>query len=141
MLGGANTYIGTTAINSGVLSLANSAALGGDGAIKFGGGTLQYTANNTQDYSGNIVSSSGPISIDTNGQNVNFGNVLTSSNSGGLTKIGSGLLTLNGSNTYSGPTVISGGTLQMGGLGVPVPNGNFAAPASAPIVSIITSPS
>lgn len=34
---------------------------------------------------------------------------------GGLTKLGSGTLTLSGSNSYAGPTVIRAGTLKLGG--------------------------
>ena len=42
------------------------------------------------------------------------------SGGGGLTKTGSGILTLTGSDSYSGGTVIAGGTLQVG-------NGGFGA--------------
>ena len=35
------------------------------------------------------------------------------SGSGGLVKVGSGMLTLAGSNSYGGSTTISGGTLQL----------------------------
>ncbi len=42
-LAAVNTYSGTTTIAAGILRLANSAALGGGGAISFGGGALQYT--------------------------------------------------------------------------------------------------
>ena len=34
---------------------------------------------------------------------------------GGLTAIGGGALTLMGSNTYTGPTIVTAGTLQIGG--------------------------
>ncbi len=37
--------------------------------------------------------------------------------SGGLTKTHAGLLTLNGANTYSGPTILNAGTLQIGNGG------------------------
>ncbi len=86
VLSGSNTYSGNTNVNAGVLSLANSAALAGGGNITFGGGTLQFTASNTQDYSTRIVNSTGAIALDTNGQNVAFNSPLASSNSGGLTK-------------------------------------------------------
>lgn len=35
----------------------------------------------------------------------------------GLTKVGTGILTLTGNNTYGGPTAVSGGTLQIGNGG------------------------
>jgi len=39
---------------------------------------------------------------------------LTANIGGGLTANGTGLLTLTGTNTYAGPTVINGGTIQIG---------------------------
>ena len=38
----------------------------------------------------------------------------TISGNGGLTKVGAGTFTLSGNNTYTGPTAVSGGTLQLG---------------------------
>ena len=120
-LAASDSYTGRTTINGGVLSLANSAAMAGGGQLTFGGGTLQYTANNAVDYSGKIVSSSGAIAVDLNGQSVTFASPLASSNSGGLTvnsSVGGGVLVFSASNAFSGATLISGGTLQLGsGLG------------------------
>jgi fibronectin-binding autotransporter adhesin len=114
-LGGSDAYTGTTYINGGVLSLANSAALAGGGNITFGGGTLQFSASNTQDYSASIVNSPAAISIDPNGQSVTFNSPLNSSNSGGLTLAGSngGTLTLAATNAYGGTTTLVGGTLAL----------------------------
>src|SRR5262249_38644793 len=39
------------------------------------------------------------------------------SGTGGLVKIGAGTLTLTGANTYTGPTIVSGGMLQVGNGG------------------------
>ena len=115
-LSGPNTYTGTTTIAGGTLGLANSSAIGSTGNIVFTGGTLQYSASNTTDYSSRINSatSTSAVSIDTNGQNVTFATGLSTTKSGGLTKTGSGSLTLTGTNAYTGTTTISGGTLIVG---------------------------
>ena len=114
VLAASNGYYGTTTLSGGVLNLANAGAIPSRGGITFAGGTLQYTASNTVDYSSNIVNSSGPIAIDTNGQNVTFASAISISNVGGLTKLGTGMLTLAANNAYSGNTAVSGGTLQLG---------------------------
>ncbi len=114
ILSAGNNYQGTTTISGGILSLANSAALAGGGNITFAGGTLQYSTSNSGDYSGRIVGSTGPISIDTNGVNVTFASSLASSNSGGLTKLGSGMLTLAATEAFTGNTLVTGGTLALG---------------------------
>ena len=116
-LAASNSFGGTTAMNGGVLSLANSAALpvGGGNNIQFAGGTLQFSAANTNDYSAQILGSTGPISIDTNGQGVSFGAGLAASNVGGLTVLGGGTLGLSGNSGYSGPTTVSNGLLLLAG--------------------------
>jgi autotransporter-associated beta strand protein/T5SS/PEP-CTERM-associated repeat protein len=112
-LSGSNDYTGVTNINGGVLSLGNESAFAGGGTISFDGGSLQYSASNTVDYSTRILNSGSAISIDTNGQNVTFASGLGSSNTGGLTKLGLGTLTLSGSNDYAGTTTISAGVLAI----------------------------
>ena len=110
-LSGANTYGGGTAINGGTLSLGSSGALGTAGTISFGGGTLQYSASNTTDYSPRFsTAASQAYAVDTNGQNVTLATALTSSG-GTLVKSGAGTLTLSGANTYTGTTTITSGAL------------------------------
>ena len=103
-----NSYSGGTNLSAGVLSFAASTL---PGTITFGGGTLQWYASNTQDVSGQIAAIPGGIAatIDTNGNNVSFGSSL--SGAGGVTKVGSGTLTFATSNTYTGVTTVSVGTL------------------------------
>ena len=113
-LSGPNTYSGVTYIDGGVLSLANASALGGGGNITFNGGTLQYSASNTTDFSGRIVNSTGPISIDTGGQTITFATKLANTNVGGLIKNGAGTLILTTAGAYGGPTIINSGTLKDG---------------------------
>ena len=133
-LTGSNSNTGRTNVNGGVLALGNTNALAGGGNITFGGGTLQYSASNTQDYSSRIKTSGSAVSIDTNGQNVTFASAIDSSNTGGLKKSGAGTLFANGVNTYTGNTVVEAGTL--GGNGtiaglVTVGTNAFISPGSA----------
>ena len=75
-LSGSNSYTGSTQIQGGVLVLANSNALAGTTSINFLGGTLQYAAGNTVDYSQLIVSSTSAVAINTNGQAVTYAGTL-----------------------------------------------------------------
>jgi autotransporter-associated beta strand protein len=124
-LAGESTFAGGVLINGGTLnvgSLENAGASGplgnsaadNSGNITFGGGTLQFSSVNQNDYSGRFSTAAGqPISIDTAGQNVEFATALTSSG-GTFTKLGDGTLTLTSANTYSGNTTISAGSLILG---------------------------
>jgi fibronectin-binding autotransporter adhesin len=114
ILGGANTYTGTTTLAAGTLRLDNATALGGGGNLSFTGGTLQYSGSNTADYAARIKGSSGAIRIDTNSQSVTWSGTVDSSNIGGLVKSGAGTLVLEANNTYTGTTAVSGGTLKLG---------------------------
>ena len=125
-LTGNNTYTGLTTLAGGVLNAGAAdgsgyGALGNSGTITFTGGTLQYSSQSAaSDYSPRIFNSSGPIAIDTNGQNVNFNSSLDGSNIGGLTKAGSGTLSLNAPNSYSGVATIAGGVLSLGTTSSPL---------------------
>jgi autotransporter-associated beta strand protein len=113
-LSGANTYTGGTRLNAGVISIGNANGLGSSGNITFVGGGLQYGAAITTDLSNRIKNSTGAVLIDTNGNTVTFSNALDSSNSGGLTKNGTGTLTLSAANSYTGNTTVNAGTLALG---------------------------
>ena len=105
-LTGNNTSTGGTTINGGTLALGSAGALGTTGTISFGGGTLQHSASNTTDYSGRFSTAANQAySVDTNGQNVTYASALVSSG-GSLRKSGAGMLTLTGTNTYTGDTVV-----------------------------------
>ena len=114
----ANTYTGTTTLSAGTLNLGvaesvgvsgplgNSAAAN-PGSIVLSGGTLQYSASNTHDYSGRFsTAASQSYNVNTNGQNVTWATNLTSSG-GTLTKSGAGALTLTGNNSFSGGVTVS----------------------------------
>ena len=114
---GNNSYTGNTTFAGGIVSAYAAGSLGTTGTLSFSGGTLQYGTANQADYSGRFSTAANQAySIDTNGQNVVFAAGLTSSG-GTLTKLGTGSLTLNGTNTYTGGTVIGAGTLEFGSSG------------------------
>jgi autotransporter-associated beta strand protein len=116
-LSGSNSYAGPTTLGGGLLALGNADALAGGGNILFTGGTMQFSAANQAqaDYGARIASSTSAMAFDTNGQSVTFSTPLAASNVAGLTKVGSGTLTLAANNLYSGTTQISGGVLRAGG--------------------------
>ncbi len=99
----ARTVIRTTTNNTGIFN--------------FNGGTLRATTNITtflQSLSSVNVQDGGAI-IDSQGFDITISLRLKAGGAGGLTKLGAGTLTLNGSNTYTGPTLVSGGELQVNG--------------------------
>lgn len=95
---------------------------GGTGVstFNFNGGVLKARANNGGFMGGITVANvrNGGAIIDSNGANITVGQVLQHSNlvgdnaiDGGLTKIGSGTLTIAGANTFTGPVNVNAGTL------------------------------
>jgi fibronectin-binding autotransporter adhesin len=120
-LSGQNTYTGTNLLTGGELvaggpeTPGTSGPLGFGGPITFAGGTLGFSVNNVFDYSSRFdTTANQAYSFDTGGQNVTFSNGLTSAG-GTLTKLGSGTLTLAGTNTYDGATTVSVGKLVFRG--------------------------
>ena len=104
---------GSTVLNGGVLSFA-SGGLGVGGNVVFQGGTLAYRAGNADDISSRIRHSQSPVAIDTGGNDVVFATPLASDNTAGLIKLGAGTLSLGGGlHRYTGPTVVTAGTLRL----------------------------
>jgi autotransporter-associated beta strand protein len=114
---GANSYAGGTTINAGTLRLAVGAALPTTGALTVNGGTLDFNGNNVT--IGSLAGVGGTIALGAStltvaeGGSTAFAGTITGT--GGLTKSGSGLLNLTGTNTYTGPTSIIGGRLAVNG--------------------------
>jgi autotransporter-associated beta strand protein len=115
-LTGTNTYSGGTNLNGGILAVNSDMNLG-TGALSFNGGTLEALAAG-----GGIVSSKA-ITLNSAGGTflADAGTASTLSGpltgAGSWTKNGPGILTLTGTNTYSGGTTVSAGTLQIGNGG------------------------
>jgi autotransporter-associated beta strand protein len=85
------------------------------GDIRTAAGTLQFAPGITNDISSSIRNNTQSVKIDTNGQVVTFAS-LSSSNTAGLLKTGTGTLILTGSgNTYTGVNTVSAGELTFSG--------------------------
>ena len=141
---GTNNFNGVTTVNAGTLVIANEAALASNTAAKLnvkGGASLQlnvnaagtngFTVANLDTLLGNIsvantaaqgLQFGAGLIIDTTNAGGSFtqGNAFTDSNGafGGiitLTKVGTGTLVLDKTNTYTGTTTISAGTLEVQG--------------------------
>jgi autotransporter-associated beta strand protein len=112
---GANTYTGGTFLNVGTLSIATGAL--GSGGLTFNGGGLQWGAGTTTDISSQTVTfSSGGATLDVNGNSVVLANAIGNNGTGGLivkSTSGSGSLSLQGANIYSGVTTVSSGALKV----------------------------
>jgi autotransporter-associated beta strand protein len=108
---------GTVNLNGGTIN-ANQVSGGGGGSkiFNFNGGTLKARVDNAtfmQGLSSANVQNGGAI-IDSNGFSVTAAQALVAGGTGGLTKNGTGTLTVNGANTYTGPTTVNAGTLNIG---------------------------
>lgn len=114
---------GTLNLNGGSLATIGITRAAGTGTVNVNGGMIVALTNqgsffnNFPGTGGNnsVNVQAGGLTFDTGGFNVGITNVL--SGAGGLTKIGNGILTLSGSNTFSGAVSISGGTLKLNGVG------------------------
>lgn len=111
VLNGDNSYSGGTQIQAGTLSVSRDANLGAaTGGISIGDGVLRTTATMT---SARSVALTGAASALTDA-----GTTLTSTGgvagTGSLTKSGAGTLLLVGTDTHTGATHVSAGTLSAG---------------------------
>ncbi|MDR3198075.1 MAG: autotransporter-associated beta strand repeat-containing protein, partial [Planctomycetaceae bacterium] len=110
-LSGNNSYSGGTRIKTGTLEFYETKNLG-NGQIIFEGGTLR-NLQTVQDFSVPITTASGHSFLLDTPHDLTITSRLNGS--GGLTKTGTGILTLTGNNDYWGETKIKEGTFKVDG--------------------------
>jgi autotransporter-associated beta strand protein len=119
-IGNAVNADGTYNLNGGVLWIGQvrQGNVGATNAVfNFNGGTLKPTVSSATFMQGLLTANvqNGGAIIDTTNFNITIAQNLQAAGAGGLTKLGSGALTLSGFNTYTGPTVVSNGALLVTG--------------------------
>ena len=123
-LTGSSNYTGDTRIDSSTLGITGTGAVPAGGNLVFqGSGTATFDVNGTTQTVAGLNDSvlAGAIrSTAANGKLIvgdsndsTFRGVMSTANLA-LEKVGTGKLTLNGSNTYSGATTLTAGTLALG---------------------------
>ncbi|MGC3992464.1 MAG: autotransporter-associated beta strand repeat-containing protein [Chthoniobacteraceae bacterium] len=142
-LSNANTYTGKTYVNVGTVMAGADTSFGVAPSsvtadqLNLNGGTIKLAgAFNFATNRGITLGNNGGT-IDTNGFDSTYAGVIaggvtgtTSANTSygfGLTKNGSGTLTLTGTNTYGGTTVINGGTVSVSSLATETASGGVAS--------------
>jgi fibronectin-binding autotransporter adhesin len=124
-LSGANTYSGDTIVNlnQGTLILNNANAVQNSTLDTGASGTQQVTfglaGTNTYNLGGlkgldDLAIGANSLSVGSNNQSTIYSAVI--SGAGALAKVGTGSLTLEGANTYTGDTLVSAGTLALGNV-------------------------
>jgi len=144
-LAGTDTYTGSTFVNSGKLNLANPLAVQNSTVSVTSSANLTFAAGIVNPTLGGLAGGGNialattafePVTLDVgnNSQNTTYSGVL--SGAGGLTKIGTGVLTVANTNAYGGPTVVQGGTLKLQGLLLgPISTAAFTSDATSGISS------
>lgn len=106
ILTGDNTATGTVTISAGTLQIGNNGTTGSIAGNTNNSGSLIFYRSNSLTYNGAV------------------------SGTGSLTKMGAGTLTLGGSSSYTGATVINGGTISVSSLANGGSNSNIGAASS-----------
>lgn len=120
-----NTYSGNTTINGGALRVGSATAVQNSTVVVNVNGGLTFAAGNTSPTLGGLAGTGNVVLQDLAGTPAAVTPIVGGNNAstiysgvlsgpGGLTKAGSGTLTIGNVNNYTGPTTINGGTLRLG---------------------------
>ncbi|MBX9841204.1 MAG: autotransporter domain-containing protein [Xanthobacteraceae bacterium] len=133
-LSGANNYSGTTNINAGTLQAGAASTFSSDSAIVVGAaGTLDLNGFNQSigslAGSGAVTLGAGTLTTGNDNTNTAFSGTMTGT--GGLTKVGTGIFTLDTAVAYTGATNVDAGTLRAGAANVLAPGSAFTIASGA----------
>jgi YVTN family beta-propeller protein/autotransporter-associated beta strand protein len=117
-LSGSGTYTGATFVNAGTLQAGAVNALSPFSAFTVATGATLDLNNFNQSIgslagAGNVTLGSATLTTGSDGTSTMFSGTI--SGPGGLTKVGGGVFTLTGASTYSGPTNVNAGILNVNG--------------------------
>ena len=117
-LDGANTYTGATIVRSGTLQAANANAFAAQSATSVEAGARLDIAGSDQTIgslagAGIVMLATNTLTVGGDNSSTEFSGALTEA--GGLTKTGTGTLTLSGISSHLGTTRVQQGTLQVDG--------------------------
>lgn len=124
LLTGANTYTGATTVNAGTLRAGSAGALpsgtaltvGAGGTFDMGGFAGRFGSLNGAGTVTNGGAAAAALSVGSDNTNSAFtGSIQNGTGAVSLTKIGTGTLSLGGTNTYSGTTTVNSGALLVNG--------------------------
>jgi autotransporter-associated beta strand protein len=114
VLGGTNTFSNGLVINSGKVSVSADVNLGDSaGGVTFGGPSTLAVTDNLTTTPARLVTVSAAATIDVAAGKTATLNGTVTGTGGSLTKAGTGILVLSGTNDYAGGTNISAGTLSV----------------------------
>lgn len=111
VLSGASSYTGGTKLDEGTITVAHNQALGTAAVAMADGTTLDYADGITL---GNAVDVTGEGNFSVQSGTGTQSGIISG---GSLDKTGAGTLALTGTNTFTGDTTVSAGTLQLGNGG------------------------
>ncbi len=115
-LTGANTYTGGTKLNGGTLVVGNNSALGTGTLAMAAGTTLSFLNNGNFTIANAITMTGDPFFTPPAGTTQTLSGVIANGGSAGTLEMsGAGTLVLSATDTYTGPTNINSGTLDVTG--------------------------